>query len=174
MEESQNQNETPATPPEPDDLAKLRAQCDEHLAGWKRAAADYANLQKDMARQRDEMGKYACSNLVSGLLPALDGFRDAAAHAPKPDASGAYDQNAVTKWMQGLEQVRKQLETTLKNAGVQPVDEANVPFDPTHHEAVLMEKPVDPAQSGQVLKVLQSGYRMHDRVLRAAKVVVAE
>ncbi len=172
-EPEQNQNPNP-TPPAEDETAKLQAQCEENLAGWKRATADYANLQKEMARERQEMGKYACANLATTLLPALDGFRDAAAHAPKPDAAGAYDASAVAKWMEGLEHVRKQLETALKAAGVEAIAETGVPFDPARHEAVLMEKPADPAQSGQVTKVLQSGYRMHDRILRAAKVAVGE
>jgi molecular chaperone GrpE len=167
--EAETQSDLPAGA-----LAAANAKADEYLAGWKRAAADYANLQKDMARQREEMAKYACGNLLMGLLPALDGFRDATAHAPSPNADGSYDSGAVAKWMAGMGLVRGNFETVLRNAGVTAIDETGVTFDPSCHEAVMMEKPEKPELSGQVLKVLQAGYRLHDRVLRAAKVVVAE
>jgi len=174
-EPEQNQPQDAAqTPPATDELADALARAEENLAGWKRAAADYANLQKDAARQREEMAKYACTNLVRDILPALDGFRDAAAHAPKAGPDGAYDAKAVGQWIEGMNLVRTRLESVLNAAGVTAVDETGVKFDPGCREALMVEKPDKPERSGEVLRVLQAGYLMHDRVLRAAKVVVAE
>jgi len=164
--------EQPASPPD-DELTKCRAQAEDYLAGWKRATADYANLKKEMDRMREELSKYACANLVTSLLPALDGFRDAFAHAPKAENGTPVDAKALAAWLGGLGQVRSQLEAALKNAGVTAIDEAGVPFDPSVHDAVLVEKQ-EGAKPGTVLRVLQAGCRMNDRVLRPAKVVVSE
>ena len=155
-------------------LAAANAKGDEYLAGWKRAAADYANLQKELSKQREEAAKYAAAGMIKEFLPVWDGLRDALAQPPVAGAAGSPEAAAVAKWGEGISLIRQRLEKTLAAAGVQAIDEADIPFDPAIHEAVMVEKPADPAQAGQVLKVLQAGYRLHDRILRAAKVVVAE
>ncbi len=163
--------ESPATPQ--DELTKCRAQAEEYLAGWKRAAADYANLQKDMSRRVEENAKYASCDLVMALLPALDGFREAITHVPEVSKDGHYDVSAVMKWTEGISNVKSAIEQTMKNQGVSHIDEEDVPFDPAIHEAVLLEKQ-EGVEPGMVLRVVQAGCRMHGRVLRPAKVVVSQ
>jgi molecular chaperone GrpE len=161
----------PAAAPQPapqappgDDLQK---KCDEYLEGWKRATADYANLKKEHERERADFAKYAAANALSSLLPVLDSF--AKADAAKPTRFAEAAQHA--QWADGVSLVRQQFEGAMRSAGVAAIDQAGVPFDPTLHEAMMLQKGGAP---GTVLKVLEPGYKLHDRVLRPAKVVVAE
>ena len=91
--------------------------------------------------------------------------------AERPPATGL-DERA-TRWIDGIAHIHQQFATVLKNAGVVVINKAEVPFDPMYHEAMMSEKRHDTA-AGTVLKVLEPGYRMYEKVLRPAKVVVAE
>lgn len=171
MDEQQNPepaetSEQPTATPA-DDLQK---KCDEYLEGWKRAMADYANLKKENERGQTELAKYAAAGLVASLLPVLDGFTKAEAAKPARLAEAARH----AQWSDGVSLVKAQFESVLKNAGVTAIDETGVPFDPSKHEAMIMEKRDKDHPAGEVIRVLESGYRLHDRVIRPAKVVVAE
>jgi len=152
-----------------DELAVAKAQAEEFLAGWKRAVADYANLQKETARFKEEFAKFACAGLIGELLPVIDSFRKAAGAEPKP----AENDNGTRQWIDGMKNIRQQLETILKKAGLKAIEEVGVAFDPSIHEAMMTRKQ-DDAEAGRVIQVLEPGYRLHDRVIRAAKVVVSE
>ena len=130
--------------------------------------ADYANLKKESERAQTEFAKFAAARLATELLPVLDGFRKAFA----PPADGK-EQQYGKSWADGVAAVRAQFESVMRNAGVTAIDAADVPFDPACHDAMMTEKRAG-AASGAVIKVLEHGYKMHDRVLRPAKVVVAE
>ena len=150
-----------------DELAQAKAQAQEYLDGWKRAKADYANLQREADRARGELARFVAAGLVTELLPILDNFRKASGQKP------AFDAKQVEQWVNGIELIHTRFETVLKNAGVSAIDMEGVPFDPSSHEAMMSEKR-EGASPGSVLKVLEPGYRLHDRVLRPAKVIVAE
>jgi len=158
--------ETAAAPP-PDELAEARAKAEEYLAGWKRAMADYANLKKETEKQREEFFRYACAGLVSELLPVIDAFRKAAAAEPKPG-----DANAAG-WIEGIGRIRQQLDGVMRKLGLKAIDATGIPFDPLYHEAMMTRKE-EGAESGRVVQILEAGYQLHDKVLRAAKVTVAE
>ncbi len=151
-----------------DDIAKITAERDEYLEGWKRAKADYANLKRDSERMQGELAKYAAASLIAELLPVLDGFKKADGHRPS-----AADPKAVEQWMEGIGHVRTQLEALLGRAGIAPIEEEGIPFDPSRHEAMLAEKR-EGAPPGTVIKILEPGYTLHEKVLRPAKVIVAE
>jgi molecular chaperone GrpE len=169
----------PAQPPEPpkkeeasppvDELAVAKKQAEEYLNGWKRAMADYANLQKETLRFREEFAKFACAGLIGEMLPVVDAFKKALAAEPKPTEGDT----ATRKWIDGVKNIRQQLEAALKKAGLTAIEEVGVAFDPAQHEAMMTRKQED-IGSGQVVEVLEPGYRLNDRVIRAAKVVVAE
>ena len=151
-----------------DTLAK---KCEDYLAGWQRANADYANLKRDTERMQSEYAKYASAGMVTVLLPVIDSFAKAFAARPAVGADGA----AFAQWADGIGHIKAQLDTALNKAGVIIIDETDVPFDPKEHEAMMMEPPAsDQAKSGIVVRILEPGYQMHDRVLRPAKVVVTE
>jgi len=158
-----------AAPPPVDELAVSKARADEYLAGWKRALADYANLQKAAEKAREDLVKFACVNIVRDLLPVLDGFRKAAEHAP---AAGA-DQAVLRPWVEGVKLIEQQLESVLKKSGLAAVAETGVVFDPNVHEAMMTRQQAG-TEPNLVLDVLEAGYRLHDRVIRPAKVVVSE
>lgn len=150
-----------------EELDDVQDKAGEYLAGWQRAQADYANLKKDVDRMREDLAKFACAGLIEKLLPVLDNFSNAGAHAPDTK------DDTVLQWCQGISHVQTQFEQVLHEAGLTIIDEDNVPFDPERHEA-MMREPVDGAASDTVVAVLMPGYALHDKVLRAAKVKVAE
>jgi molecular chaperone GrpE len=164
----------PATPESQDPLAISKAQADEYLAGWKRAMADYANLKKEAERGQGELAKYASGNMVTELLPVIDSFSKAMAQKPQFGDGVQVDPAKLVQWIDGVGHISDQLANVLSRAGVTAIDKAGIPFDPAVHEA-MMNAPADKDHpSGTVTKVLESGYKLHDRVLRAAKVIVAE
>lgn len=157
-----------------DALALALAQAEEYLAGWKRAMADYANLKKEAERGQGELAKYASGNMVTELLPVVDSFAKAMAQRPHFGDGVQVDPAKITQWIDGVGRIGDQLASVFSRAGVSVIDKAGVPFDPAVHEA-MMNAPADKDHpSGTVTKVLESGYKLHDRVLRAAKVIVAE
>lgn len=158
-----------AAPPSVDELAVSKAKADEYLSGWKRALADYANLQKAAEKAREDLVKFACANMVGSLLPVMEGFRQAANHVPPAGA----DEAALRQWIDGVKLIEQQLESVLKKAGLTSVAETGTPFDPAVHEAMMSRKQ-DGAEPGLVVEILEAGYRLHDKVIRPAKVVVSE
>jgi len=118
----------PATVPL-DELSQARAQALENLSGWKRAMADYANLKKDSERAQREVSAYAIGSFIERLLPVVEGFRQATAHRPVKEGE-PLDEKRITQWVDGIGHVRTQLDQVLATAGVTPIVEENVPFDP--------------------------------------------
>jgi molecular chaperone GrpE len=128
-----------------------------------RGQADLENYRKRMAREKSEAIQYANASLLSSLLPVLDNF-EMGLMAAKQEGEG----NII---YQGFVMVRKQIEDFLSENGVRPV-EANGPFDPNQHEAVKQESH-DTIPEGEIVAELRRGYRLNDRLLRAANVIVS-
>ena len=148
------------------------AKCAEYKSGWLRATADYANLKKEMEQQRLDMSKYASAGMVNELLPIIDNLRKAAAHEPQP-AEGAEMSPDVKQWVEGIKAVRQQFDSVLAKVGVEFIDKVEVEFDPNIHEAV-MTKEVEGIEAGQVVEILEAGCKLHDRVIKPAKVAVSK
>ncbi len=147
-----------------DEVASLTAQ----LAEWKeaavRATADLDNYRKRMAREKTDLIRYSNQSLLEELLPLLDNFEMGLQAAAQDEGSMIF---------QGMQMVKKQLDDFLTSQGVEEVPAEGVAFDPNVHEAVSQEETTD-AECGTVLHVLRRGYRMNDRLLRPANVVVAK
>jgi molecular chaperone GrpE len=135
---------------------------------WKdlaaRAQADLENYRKRMARERQEAVQYANRGLLEQLLPVIDNFEMGLKAAENVEGGAVI--------LQGLAMVRKQLADFLADQGVEEVPSEGVAFDPNLHEAVKQE-PHETAPEGSVLLTLRRGYRLRDRLLRAATVVVS-
>ena len=145
----------PITQEEHDQLVEdLKKQAEDNLNGWKRTKADLINLQNDLARERAEFAKDACAGALDRLLPAIDTLLAAAAHFPE------------------LADTVKKFETYLKGEGVSEIETVGK-YDPLIHEVISKEKK-EGALSDQIIAVVQRGYKLHDRLLRPAKVVIAE
>ncbi|HEX9160445.1 MAG TPA: nucleotide exchange factor GrpE [Thermoanaerobaculia bacterium] len=128
---------------------------------YLRTLADFENYRKRSDREKEDFRKYAVANLLRELLPVLDNFDRSLEHAEEGD-----------DFHKGVLLIYKQLFDLLRKAGLRPIDEVGVRFNPNIHEAVIREEnPSVPTQT--VTAVLQRGYFLHDRLLRPALVRVA-
>jgi molecular chaperone GrpE len=157
----------PPTAAEIEDLRARAAKADEHWDRLLRTTADFDNFRKRAAREKQEAIKYANESLLTKLLPVLDSF-DAARAATE----GAADKTAEAL-RTGLNLVQQQFKTALADAGVEEVNAAGQLFDPHLHEAVAQQECAETPE-GQVLQQLRKGYRLRDRLLRPATVIVAK
>ena len=147
------------------ELEETRAQAEENLDGWQRALADFANYKKRRAREQSTVFQDAMGKLVLRYLEVLDDLDRALQNRPQ-DGEGAL-------WAEGVELVSRKLMSYLEAEGVKPMNAAGQQFDPYLHEA-LSQEPSEEHESGQIIEVIQNGYYLGDRVLRPARVRVAE
>jgi molecular chaperone GrpE len=161
-----------APAPVPEQLAELKARAaksDEHWDRLLRTAADFENFKKRAARERQESAQSATAALVNKLLPVLDHFEMAQAAARNaPDR-----QNGTVALQDGIAMIQQQLKGILAETGLEEVDANGRPFDPTLHEAVSQLETAD-VPEGQVVQQIRKGYKLRDRLLRPATVVVAK
>jgi molecular chaperone GrpE len=141
------------------------AKADEYWDRLLRTSADFDNFRKRAARERQDAVKYAKESLIEKLLPVLDSL-DMALTAAQP-AEGSDGLKA------GVEMIYSQLRNVLTESGVETIDALNQPFDPNWHEAVS-ELPTEDVPEGNVVHQLRKGYKLKDRLLRPASVVVAK
>lgn len=172
-DESQDDAQDVPAQSAPDELTAARAKADENMAGWMRATADYANLKREMERTTADLAKYAVGGFLGKLLPVVDSFRKASEHSPVKEGE-PLDEARVKQWVDGVTLIRSQLDAVLAGAGVAPIDKTGIPFDPNMHEAMMMQPATADFAAGAVISVLEPGYKLHDKVIRPAKVVVAE
>jgi molecular chaperone GrpE len=155
---------TAPTPPTPDEqLAAVTAERDEYLDLVQRVQADFENYRKRAAREQERLVAHAHERLVRELLPVLDDLGRALEAAERHEEATLVD---------GVKLVEKSLRQALQKEGLAEI-ETDGPFDPHVHEAVLTQAR-DDAVPGSVLEVLQRGYRVGDKVVRPARVIVAE
>ena len=142
-------------------VAALEAERDEHLNDLKRVAAEFENYRKRVLRDQESLVARAHERLVKELLPVLDDLERALAAA---------EEHEEATLEEGVRLVHRELADALVREGLAEI-ETNGVFDPHVHEA-LLSQPSD-QDVGSVLEVVQKGYRLGDRVLRPARVVVA-
>lgn len=131
-----------------------------------RAIADLDNVRKRAEREISNASKYSAEKLLGELLGVADSLDLGLAAAAKPGAQ-------VTALTEGMQLTQKQLLSVLKKQGVEPIDPRGQPFNPELHEAVTMVPSTEVAPN-HVVDVMQKGYRLHERLLRPAMVVVAK
>jgi molecular chaperone GrpE len=158
--------DSPRTSPDGDEeVVEAEAEPD-----WKdlalRKAAELENVRKQNAQRVQKAARDGMKRVASEILPALDDFERALAHA---EAEEGDNEHTLTK---GIRLVQEQMLTALRRAGIESFSPKGEAFDPHLHEAVATT-PTEGAESGTVVEVYQAGYRLGDDVLRAAKVVVA-
>ena len=158
--------------PSPESATPASCQhCEEYLAGWKRAQADYQNLQRQIEQERVERAKFANERLLSSLLPAIDQFSLALSFIPSTDALPDAEKKSWNTWLVGIKAVSSLWNQTATQAGLEMIP-TNIPFDPQLHEAVAEEASDQP--EGTIIRVVQSGWRLHGKVLQPARVMVAK
>jgi molecular chaperone GrpE len=140
-------------------------QRDEFLSLWRQAQADYENAHQRNRKDRELDQKFRGEKLALDLLPALDNLERA--------MTAARDAGEQGPLAQGVSLIHGQLMEALRKHGVTPIEALDQLFDPNVHQAV-MQVPSNDRPPGTVVQVLEPGYRIHDRVLRAAKVIIAK
>jgi molecular chaperone GrpE len=143
-------------------LAEVERERDERLDDLKRVAAEFDNYRKRVARDHQSLAARAHERLVKELLPVLDDLERALEAASEHEEAKLED---------GVRLVHRELQEALAKEGLEEI-ETNGHFDPHFHEA-LLSQPSD-QDEGAILDVLQKGYRLGDRVLRPARVVVSQ
>ncbi len=164
--EAEVQEEAPLTPEE---LAKLKADAAKAQENWDRFLrlnADFDNFKKRTAKDRLEAIKFANEDLIERLLPVLDNFEAAITAGNNADAG------SIESLVTGVKMILGQLKTVVTDAGLQEIDALGKPFDPVVHEA-LSEEPSDEVAEGHVLRQMRKGYKLRDRLVRPASVVVS-
>ena len=144
-------------------LEAARKEAEESWNKYVRTAAEFDNFRKRSARDLDLARKYGAERLAQAILPVRDSLAAGLA------ASATGDLEGVVK---GQQATLRLLDDALATAGITEIDPKGEPFDPSKHEALSM-LPAPHAAQNSVLEVIQKGYQLHDRLLRAAKVIVA-
>jgi molecular chaperone GrpE len=159
----QEPTEAPVEEPvaEVDPLAEATRERDEYLDALQRLKAEFDNYRKRTAREQLELTSRAAQRLVNELLPVLDDLERALAAA---------EEHEEAKLEDGVRLVHRSLVDALQKEGLAEI-ETDGAFDPNVHEA-LLSQPDDEKEPGQIVDVLQKGYRLGDRVLRPARVIV--
>lgn len=146
-----------------DDSAALKARIKELEDGWRRTQADFENFRRHVEQQRVETARFGVAQMMLKLVPILDNFRRSAAHIP------ADQQNS--EWIKGVQLIEKQLETTLKEEGLEEII-GEGEFNPNLHEAISHEPHATIAEN-HVIAVVESGWSVGEKILRPAKVRVS-
>jgi len=167
-----NEGSTEALAPEPltaaqiEELKTRAAKADENWERLLRTTADFENFKKRAVREREDAVKYANESLIKKVVPVLDNFEMALA--------AAQNQAAAPQSLQaGVAMIHQQLRNLLLETGLEEVDATGKAFDPNWHEAVSQQDSVD-VPEGHILQQLRKGYKLRDRLIRAATVVVAK
>lgn len=144
-------------------LQAAQAQADEYLRLLQRTKADFVNYQRRSEQDRSELERYAAAGVLLRVLRVVDDFERAVSAVPS--------ELAGEPWVEGVLLIERKLRATVEQVGLRPIEAIGRPFDPLEHEAVGQEA-VPPEQEGIVVREVERGYRLHDRLLRPARVRV--
>ena len=152
---------------ENNDLVKQLKECEklknEYLAGWQRARADFLNYKKEEERRLGDFSDYINRNFVFELLPVLDSFQRAQEEVKKKG----------NKLDEGFLKIEEQLLNILKRQGLEEIQcKVGDSFDPNFQETI--EAVEDKRKAGQIVEIVQKGYKFKDKILRPVKVKVAK
>jgi molecular chaperone GrpE len=150
----------PPSPSPEQEVAELRARVERLMANWQRAEADLANYRRRVEQERHELLKYGAAGLVLDLLGVVDDLERA--FMTIPPALHTFT------WIEGLHLIYRRLLAILQSHGVTEVEAEGKPFDPSCHQVVREVE----GEPGKVVGVVQKGYRLHQRLLRPALVLV--
>jgi molecular chaperone GrpE len=150
-----------------EELKQRAAKADENWERLLRTTADFDNFKKRAAREKQDAIKYANEALLQKLIPILDNFDMALAAAQSTQNDAAQSLQA------GVNMINQQLKTVLTETGLEEIDATGKTFDPNFHEAVSQQETAE-VPEGQVVQQLRKGYKLRDRLLRPATVIVAK
>jgi molecular chaperone GrpE len=157
----------PLSPEQIEELKTHAAKADEHWERLLRTTADFDNFKKRAAREKTEAVQYANAGLLQKIVPVLDNFEMALA------AVQSVKDEKLVSLQSGVVMIQQQLKSALAETGLEEIDATGKPFDPTLHEAVSQQESAD-VPEGNVLQQIRKGYKLKERLLRPATVIVAK
>jgi len=153
-----------------EECQKLKDECEEYKKGWQRALADYQNLQKEMNARRSELLQMSEREILEEFIPVFDNFKKAFNHHPDFDESDESGKK-IKNWSLGIGHIMRQFKDILKAHQVEEIKTIGEKFDPKFHEAVGEETVAD-KEAGIILREIDGGYILGNRVLKVAKVII--
>jgi molecular chaperone GrpE len=143
-------------------LAEEKEKSDKYLANWQRAEADFSNYKRRAEQEKNETTTYANWALTLNLLPVLDDLERAITSLPP--------KLAKLTWVDGILLIHRKLRAVLESQGLTEIEAIGKPFEPSLHEAVAQVE----GKEGTVINEVQKGYKLKDKLLRPALVVVGK
>jgi molecular chaperone GrpE len=143
-------------------LAEEKEKSDKYLANWQRAEADFSNYKRRAEQEKNETTTYANWALTLNLLPVLDDLERAITSLPP--------KLAKLTWVDGILLIHRKLRAVLESQGLTEIEAIGKPFEPSLHEAVAQVE----GKEGIVINEVQKGYKLKDKLLRPALVVVGK
>lgn len=147
-----------------EEIELLRKQADENQDKFIRAAAELENFRKRASREVENARRYGLERFAQALLPIRDSLEAGLASAEQADVEALLD---------GEKAMLRLLDSAFEQSGIEELDPQGEPFDPAKHEAMTLA-PSETVEPNTVLTVVQKGYAIHDRLLRPARVIVAQ
>ncbi|MGG4342772.1 nucleotide exchange factor GrpE [Paenibacillus lautus] len=146
------------------ELEKLQAEVLEHQQRALRVQADFDNFRRRTQKEKEDLGKYASSKLITELLPVIDNFERA--------LQASEENPEFESFSKGVNMIFRQLESVLATEGLTAMKSVGEPFNPEYHQAI-MQVESDEYEEGIVVEEVQKGYMLKDKVLRPAMVKVS-
>lgn len=151
---------------EPTEVEQLEKQLDELQDRYLRVQAELANIQKRNLKERQDAARYRSQNLATELLPVIDNIERALEIEVE-------DEKAVN-FKKGVEMVYNLMIEALKNEKIEAINPINEVFDPNFHMSIQVQDAEEGQEPDTVINVVQKGYKLEDRILRPAMVIVAQ
>lgn len=143
---------------------KAKKEADHNLDGWQRERAEFSNYKKRIERDQAMQTQAITGSIIKKYLVVLDDIERALKNRPQQGDGAA--------WADGIELIQRKLVSILDAEGIERINQNKVAFDPKMHEAISSEENPD-FESGEIIEVVQQGYKLGDRILRPAMVRVA-
>ena len=151
------------------DLETAQQEAANNLDASLRAQAEMANFRRRTDEDRINNAKYSNSRLISKILPVLEEFDLAISHT---ESSAENNVNSNGQLLEGIKLIQRKLTGVLESEGVVAIEAVGLMFNPLEHEAVGTEETTE-IDAGYVTEILRPGFRLHDRIIRPAQVMVA-
>ena len=141
-------------------LAEEKSKSEASLTGWQRAQADFVNYKRFAEQDKAETSKFANAGLLSAIQPIMDDFERALAAVPEEQSN--------EKWVEGFHLISRKFRDTLHKQGVTQIQALGMEFDPHTMEAMSTAR----GRKDTVIQELERGYKLQDKIIRPARVIV--
>ena len=144
------------------DISEEKSKAEKYLCNWQLAEADFRNYKKRTDQERSEIARNTIGGIICNILPVLDDFELALKNIPK--------EKKDMPWLEGIRLIKQKLFSILEIQGMSVMDALGQDFDPVYHDAVGYSD----GEDGKVVEIVRTGYKLNDRILRPAMVIVGK